>query len=155
MRRTKSRKLKGGNSEGNTDSELSTPINLPEEDILLGLGFGDGDIEMLNEMEIPIKKIKKAYWNALLSKGEDGYGLIQLQNKDLIDIINADELNELIDTSIEKHDVANLAFHNITDQQSMEGGRKRKPKYNRTKNNKKTKSKKTKSKKTRKHRKVR
>jgi len=148
MRKTKSRKLKGGNSEGHTDSELSTPINLPEEDILLGLGFGDGDIEMLNEMEIPIKKIKKAYWNALLSKGEDGYGLIQLQNKDLIDIINADELNELIDTTIEKHDVANLAFHNITDQQSMEGGRKRK-RNNRTKNNKKTKSKKT-----RKYRKV-
>ena len=105
-----------------SSSSRMTSISLGDEEILERLGFGEGEIEMLEFKNVPINKIRKEYKNSL-----NGYGISGISLRQIMD---ANELKDLIQTDIdiEKKDVANDVFHNINNEMDRGQGVKRKTK---------------------------
>ncbi len=106
MRLTKKQKMRGGYPESNS----ARKIRVNDEEILVRLGFGEGDIDILEE--VPLKRIKKEYKKALINRGLSGITLMQ--------IINASELNDLVETNLDKHNISNDVMHNIMGDIEME-----------------------------------
>ena len=111
-----------------SSSSRMTSISLGDEEILNRLGFGEGEIEILEFKNVPINKIRKEYKNSL-----NGYGISDISLRQIID---ADELKDLIQTNIEKKDVANDVFHNINNEMDRGQGVKRKTRTLRRRTNK-------------------
>ena len=158
LNKTKRRQSKGRKNYGGrvaTNLELINTSNNENMDVdendnynntLLGLGFDEGDIEMMEGMGMDLETIKMKYRNALISTGDDGYGLIELREIPFEDIINASDLNILTNTTMTKHRVANLVVHNVIAEEearrrNANGGRnaRRSRKSKRSKKSKRTK----------------
>lgn len=125
------------NSPTTNNENMEVDENANYMNTLLGLGFLEDEIDILEGEGIDIETIQREYRNALTSTGEDGYGLIELRDMPFTEIMNAHELNSLINTNVTKHNVANLAFVNINrrrendNRMNVDGGRKtRKTKHN-------------------------
>jgi hypothetical protein len=147
-RQRKGRKMHGGrvttnleliNSPTTNNENMEVDENANYMNALLGLGFLEDEIDILEGEGIDIDTIQREYRNALTSTGEDGYGLIELRDMPFTEIMNAHELNSLINTNVTKHNVANLAFVNINrrrenendNRMNVDGGRRaRKTKHN-------------------------
>ena len=110
-RRYKSRRMRmrGGRDSTDDESTVST-ISLDEDDKLIGLGFNEDEIEIIDDLGISLQTIETEYRNALISNGNDGYGLIELRDTPFRDIISANQLRDLTNTRVTKHDIANLVI---------------------------------------------
>jgi hypothetical protein len=115
------RKLRGGRDSTDDESTAST-ISLDEEDKLIGLGFNEDEIEIIDDLGISLQTIETEYRNALITTGNNGYGLTELRDIPFRDIINAYQLRDLTNTRVTKHDIANLVMGVIGEQERQRQG---------------------------------
>jgi hypothetical protein len=110
------RKMKGGRDSTDDESTAST-ISLDEEDKLISLGFNEDEIEIIDDLGISFHTIETEYRNALITTGDNGYGLTALRDIPFRNIITANELRDLTNTRVTKHDIANLVMGVIGEQE--------------------------------------
>ncbi len=144
------RRLKGGYEEGQTDVEdfsddeaEDLPLTQPQLNNLLGLHFDDGELQMAFEINpnLTYQQIVDRYYQT--AQQDYNLNLPQINN-----VIQAEELSNILDTTVEKRDVANQTIQYLFEQNA---GRKTKKsrKSRKTRKTKKTK----KTRKTRKNKK--
>ena len=139
------RRLKGGN-EGQTDTEdfsddeaEDLPLTQPQLNNLLGLHFDDGELQMAFEINpnLTYQQIVDRYYQT----AQEDYNL----NLPLINnVIQAEELSNILDTNVEKRDVAAQTIHYLFEQNAGRKTRKTKKTKKTRKTRKTRKTKKTK-----------
>ena len=145
--------FKGGFEEGQTDAEdfsddeaEDLPLTQNQLNNLFGLHFDDGELQMAFEINpnLTYQQIVDRYYQTAL---ED----FNLNLPEINTVIQAEELSNILDTTVEKRDVASQAINFILDQNG--GGKRRKTnkKSRKNKTNKKSSNKKSINKKSRKN----
>ena len=130
-RQTKYRsKIYGGRAATNRDIELidANNENMEVDDhddfynTLIGLGFEDEDIDMVRHRDLDSIILE---YKRMLTSTDNGFGLVELTETPIEDIINASDLNVLTNTNIRKNRVATQVVSTMMD---FDGGRKRRRK---------------------------
>jgi hypothetical protein len=136
------RRLKGGYEEGQTDAEdfsddeaEGLPLTQPQLNNLLGLHFDDGELQMAFEINpnLTYQQIVDRYYQT--AQQDFNLNLPQINN-----VIQAEELSNILDTTVEKRNVAAQTIEYLFEQNA--GRRTRRTRKNRktrkTRKNKKT-----------------
>lgn len=144
--------LKGGNEEGQTDAEdfsddeaEGLPLTQPQLNNLLGLHFDDGELQMAFEVNpnLTYQQIVDRYYQ---TAQED----FNLQLPEIATVIQAEELSNILNTTVEKRNVASQAINYLLEQNGGKNKRTNK-KSRKNKKTNKTNKKSRKSKKTNKN----
>ena len=137
--------LKGGN-EGQTDTEdfsddeaEDLPLTQPQLNNLLGLHFDDGELQMAFEINpnLTYQQIVDRYYQT--AQQDFNLNLPEINN-----VIQAEELSNILDTTVEKRNVAAQTIEYLFEQNAGRRSRKNKKtrkirKTRKTRKNKKTK----------------
>ena len=140
------RRLKGGYEEGQTDAEDFTddeaedlPLTQPQLNNLLGLQFDDGELQMAFEINpnLTYQQIVDRYYQT--AQQDFNLNLPEINN-----VIQAEELSNILDTTVEKRNVAAQTIEYLFEQNAVRRSRKNKKtrkirKTRKTRKNKKTK----------------
>ena len=137
--------LKGGN-EGQTDTEdfsddeaEDLPLTQPQLNNLLGLHFDDGELQMAFEINpnLTYQQIVDRYY-------QTAQQYFNLNLPEINNVIQAEELSNILDTTVEKRNVAAQTIEYLFEQNAGRRSRKNKKtrkirKTRKTRKNKKTK----------------
>ena len=120
------RRLKGGYEEGQTDAEdfsddeaEDLPLTQPQLNNLLGLHFDDGELQMAFEINpnLTYQQIVDRYYQT--AQEDYNLNLPQINN-----VIQAEELSNILDTHVEKRDVATQTIQYLFEQNAGRRTRK-------------------------------